>query len=137
MICMIQCRNRVEPCVKIPRLYLAGPMSGYPDHNFPAFEEAATMLRKSGYIVVSPHETACSDGSVAGSKSWEEYLRYDIVAMMNGADAIATLPERPGFNPSKGMRIEMQLARSLGWQVCSVQEWLNTLWFCDRLRTAV
>lgn len=35
------------------RLYVAGPMSGLPDHNYPAFREAATRLRDLGYQWVS------------------------------------------------------------------------------------
>ena len=36
------------------RLYLAGPMSGIKDFNFPAFNEAAEHLRKLGYEVFNP-----------------------------------------------------------------------------------
>ena len=38
------------------RLYLAGPMSGKPQMNFPAFEKAAKSLRRRGHDVVSPAE---------------------------------------------------------------------------------
>jgi hypothetical protein len=38
------------------RLYLAGPMSGYQQFNFPAFDAAAAKLREQGYEVVSPAE---------------------------------------------------------------------------------
>jgi hypothetical protein len=121
--------STVEEDVTLPRLYLAGPMSGYPDFNFPAFVQAAAQLRRFGYKVVSPHETACSDGSFAGSKTWEDYMRADIAVMMQGADAIATLPERDGFPPSRGMRVEVNLAKSLGWQVRPVAVWLQQVWF--------
>jgi hypothetical protein len=121
--------STVEEDVTLPRLYLAGPMSGYPDFNFPAFTQAAAQLRRFGYKVVSPHETACLDGSFAGSKTWDDYMRSDISAMMIGADAIATLPERSGFSPSRGMRVEIALAKSLGWQVRPYAEWLRQVWF--------
>ena len=37
-------------------IYLSGPMSHYPDSNFPAFAAKAQALRVQGITVVSPHE---------------------------------------------------------------------------------
>jgi hypothetical protein len=103
-------------------------MTSYPDNNFPAFTLAAAQLRRFGYQVVSPHEICCN-GAAAGGATWEDYLRSDIIAMMEGADAIATLPEREGFPPSRGRRVEIALAQSLGWQVRPYTEWLQQVWF--------
>lgn len=38
------------------RIYLAGPMSGYPNFNFAAFDFAARKLRDLGFGVFSPAE---------------------------------------------------------------------------------
>lgn len=38
------------------KIYLAGPMRGYPEFNFPAFFEKAAMLRGMGYEVFNPAE---------------------------------------------------------------------------------
>lgn len=37
-------------------LYLAGPMRGIPEFNFPAFMSAAADLRAQGHIVFNPAE---------------------------------------------------------------------------------
>lgn len=38
------------------KLYLAGPMRGYPEFNSTAFHSAAAMLRAQGYEVFNPAE---------------------------------------------------------------------------------
>ena len=43
------------------RLYVAGPMTGLPDHNYPAFAEAAARLR----AVSSDQETLDFEGEPA------------------------------------------------------------------------
>lgn len=37
-----------------PKAYLAGPMRGYEDFNFPAFDRAQAHLESLGYIVINP-----------------------------------------------------------------------------------
>ena len=32
----------------LPRLYVAGPMTGLPDYNYPAFDGAAALLAERG-----------------------------------------------------------------------------------------
>lgn len=36
------------------KIYIAGPMSGYPEFNFPAFYEAETFWTECGYEVFNP-----------------------------------------------------------------------------------
>ena len=36
------------------RIYVAGPMRGFPLYNFPAFDAAAAELRRHGHTVISP-----------------------------------------------------------------------------------
>lgn len=38
------------------RIYLAGPMRGYAEFNFPAFHAAAARLREQGHTVFNPAE---------------------------------------------------------------------------------
>ncbi len=87
------------------RLYLAGPMSGYAEHNFPAFNRVAALLRAEGYAVFNPAENA--DGGVRRPRSF--YMRRDIPALMD-CDAIATLPN---WQRSRGACLEMWIAIDL------------------------
>jgi hypothetical protein len=38
------------------KIYIFGPMAGYPDHNFPAFNKKAAELRALGHEVYNPAE---------------------------------------------------------------------------------
>lgn len=111
-----------------PRLYIAGPMSRYPEHNFPAFHSAAAELRKAGFEVCSPAEVklpcGCAGGLSCslGEHVWVEYLIADLREMLLKADALALLD---GWHNSRGARVEEQLARGLGWPVESVNYWLG------------
>jgi NTP pyrophosphatase (non-canonical NTP hydrolase) len=89
------------------RVYIAGPMSGYPDHNFPAFHAAAARLRSKGLHVISPAEQGL-DGTP--EITWLDCMRHD-VKLVAEVDAVAVLP---GWDRSRGASIEVTLARSLG-----------------------
>jgi hypothetical protein len=90
------------------RLYLSGPMTGLPDLNFPAFNEAAATLRAQGLEVVNPAEI-----NPSGSVTWEACMRADIKALCD-CDAIVLLP---GWERSSGANLELHLAHRLGLQI--------------------
>ena len=110
------------------RLYLAGPMRGYPKFNFPAFFSAAKKLREEGHHVFSPAE---KDIQKHGNKLWENSkgslaeaekkgfslrnaLALDLDYICRQADAVALLP---GWKKSKGARAEKATAEALGLEV--------------------
>lgn len=93
------------------KCYLAGPMSGYPDHNIPAFREAASTLRARGYEIISPAD-ACDDQS---GRTWEEWMRLDIKLLME-CDGVFVLP---GWERSRGARLEVHIGRSVGLEIVS------------------
>lgn len=97
------------------RLYVAGPMTGLPDFNYPAFFQAAEHLRAAGYAVECPAENDLPPG-----REWHQYLRHAIKRMLD-CDAVATLP---AVEASKGARLEIYIAQKLGMQVRPVSEWL-------------
>lgn len=88
------------------RIYVAGPMTGYPDCNFAAFHAAAERLARAGWKVFNPAE------NLGGRKDLprEVYLRLDL-AMLAQCDAIAMLP---GWEDSRGAKLEYFVAHELG-----------------------
>lgn len=95
------------------KLYLSGPMSDMPEHNFPAFHRAAMQLRAMGHIVVNPAEI--DHGPHA---TWSDCLRGDLPHLVR-CDAIALLP---AWNRSKGARLELHVALELGMPVFTLAE---------------
>lgn len=100
------------------RVYLAGPMSGHHDFNFPAFDAAAERLRSEGHEVFNP---ADHDRKVWGSlenirkhANYRDCLRVDLNWILDHAEAIALLP---GWQNSRGTQIELALAKVLGLEV--------------------
>lgn len=90
------------------RIYIAGPMTGIDDFNFPAFNAAAEALRAQGWHVENP-----ADHGVVAGATWEDYLAYDLTRI-GKCGAIYLLP---GWSKSKGARLEHDLARRLGMRV--------------------
>lgn len=90
------------------RIYVAGPMTGLPEFNFPAFNKAAEDLRKLGWHVENPAE----HGHVKGA-DWEDYLRYDI-GRLSTCKSIFLLP---GWPNSRGARLEVSIARALDMDI--------------------
>lgn len=95
-------------------LYLAGPMTGLPQHNFPAFMKAAERLRHQGYTVFNPAENPATNG-IINPRSY--YMRLDIFAIIgstvyaNPVDGIAVLPD---WFRSRGARLEVEIGLELG-----------------------
>ncbi len=87
------------------RLYLAGPMSGIPQHNYPLFNRVARMLREQGHEVFNPAEN--KDAGARRSRAY--YMRLDIPALL-ACDAIVVLPDWEG---SRGANLEMWIAIDL------------------------
>lgn len=81
-------------------------MSGYPEYNFPRFNERAAEWRKEGWEVVNPAEI--DDGDT--SKPWEYYMRKDLADILT-VDAVAVLPN---WQASRGATLEVAVARALG-----------------------
>lgn len=104
----------------VRRVYLSGPMTSYPEFNYPAFHSAAAALREAGLEVYNPAEYAgaLDTSGMSGHESPEE-TGFDLrVAFADStgwictqADAVAVLP---GWAGSRGARAEVGLADAIG-----------------------
>lgn len=107
----------------VEKFYVAGPMQGYPNFNFPAFARAVDLLRVEGHFVFSPAErdlerdasaVQSATGSIAEAESkgfnLREALQDDTGFIAEHATAIAFLP---GWEHSSGALAEWALAKAL------------------------
>ena len=95
------------------KIYLSGKITGLPIlEAIKNFESAENQLKELA-IIVNPMRI-----SHYHDRSWQSYMKEDIKALMN-CDAIAMLPN---FNESKGALIELNLAKSLGFEIIYLKE---------------
>ncbi|WP_283148978.1 DUF4406 domain-containing protein [Silvimonas soli] len=95
------------------RIYVAGPMTGLADLNFPAFHAEATRLRSLGYVAINPAEI-----NPDPADAWTDCMRADIAQLVT-CDAIALLP---GWQHSRGASLERYIAASLGLRCAPAHE---------------
>lgn len=115
-------------------VYVAGPMTGHPSFNIPAFDAMAGRLRRLGFNAISPAELddpetraismASPNGDIATlethGQTWGDFLARDVKLLTDGAesdfgyltevDAIVVLP---GWEKSRGARLETFVANGL------------------------
>jgi len=100
-------------------VYIAGPMTGIKQWNFPAFFDAEEQLVALGYSVINPaHNDGTnlkaalkSAGPVTNpNNTWESYIRRDLPHVLR-SDILCLLP---GWQQSKGACLEVHVARSIG-----------------------
>jgi hypothetical protein len=100
--------------------YLAGPMRGLPQCNFPRFIETAKVLRDWGYIIKSPAEmdspatqadaltcAAGEDRATYGGETPGQILSRDVRVV---ADEVGGVIFLPGWWNSRGARLEAHVA---------------------------
>jgi hypothetical protein len=129
---------------KPARVYLAGPMRGIPEFNFPAFDEAAARGRAMGLEIISPaeldrahglnetgHDGKVDDNGLSAvcthefmaSAAWRDFKaivgrdpsdRTLRTEQNRGCDFVALLP---GWENSRGARAEKAIAEWVGIMV--------------------
>ena len=99
-----------EPLV----IYIAGPMRGHDDGNYPAFYEAEKMLESKGiWDTINPARLDDELSNGYGVVDFKEALKRDIDEIFE-ADAMYMLR---GWERSEGARVEHALAIYLGLSI--------------------
>ena len=101
------------------KVYIAGPMTGIPEFNFPAFFSAQARLEKEGWKVFNPAEkdqekdldaeavkTGDAKKAIAAGFDFRECFLWDTEKVIT-ADAIYMLP---GWEQSPGAKAEHAVA---------------------------
>lgn len=96
------------------QVYIAGPMTGLPNFNYPAFHEAARILRARfpARTFINPAENYNGDQTLKRS----DYFRAAIPQVMS-SDAVVVLPD---WWSSQGALLEVSIARSLGISIYTI-----------------
>lgn len=100
-------------------IYIAGPMTGLPQFNVPAFNAAAAELRVQGYEVLNPAELdsptmqklalESKDGNLqklveASGETWADVLARDVKLITDAK--VTDIVLLPGWTKSRGARLE-------------------------------
>lgn len=108
------------------RIYVAAPMRGIPEFNFPAIHREAARLRNAGHMVFSPadHDIEMyGDFSKGKSGDYEEIKSFfdvrkafgeDLAWICSQAECLALLP---GWEKSTGAFAEWAVGRMLNLEM--------------------
>src|SRR6186713_818110 len=105
--------------LRIHSCYLAGPMRGHPEFNFPEFHKQAAWLRAQGWTVFSPAERDEQDVALNGDwaigkqRGLDYFMQFDLAAVCQ-TEAVVLMN---GWEESQGARLEAMVAVEIGHPV--------------------
>lgn len=105
--------------MRVTKIYVAGPMTGLPDYNYPAFKEAETYLTGLGYAVENP---ASAKDEEAGYPYQGAPYKWYIKSAIKQVIECDMLVYLPGSADSKGATLEMSIAKTLDMPIISYED---------------
>lgn len=119
--------------MKKTKLYIAGPMRGVREFNFPAFFRAEQKLTDAGYEVINParHDTegGFNPTGLNGTEDCSQYgldvaasLNWDLTQIATRADGIAVL--ETDWEKSEGTKLEVGLGYMSSKPIAYVSQWI-------------
>ena len=100
------------------RVYIAGPMRGIPDFNFPAFDAAAEYWRSKGWEVISPADHDREVLARGEELNMREIILWDLNQVAN-CNFVSLLP---GWENSSGAAVEIALAKFLNIEIGEITD---------------
>ena len=110
-----------------PTIYIAGPMRGIENFNFPAFDRQAKVLEEQGWKVINPAEMDRQDGlPCSGPMEYDPAISYEDREFMRDAlkrdlvvicDKCTAMYMMSDFEKSRGAKAEWHLAKALGLEI--------------------
>tara|TARA_B100000131_G_scaffold305596_1_gene331737 strand:- start:1 stop:384 length:384 start_codon:yes stop_codon:yes gene_type:complete len=110
-----------------PTIYVAGPMRGYENYNYPAFDYRAKKLEEMGWTVINPAELDRNEGkpmsdpmafspetNYADHEFMRQALKRDMDALCDDCTAIYMMAN---WEESRGAKAEWHLAKALGLDI--------------------
>jgi len=110
-----------------PTIYIAGPMRGFEDGNFPAFDRQARVLKKQGWRVINPAEMDRQEGEPPGGhldfdpetdyedrEFMRDALKRDLIVICEDCTAMYMMS---GFETSRGAKAEWHTAKAVGLDI--------------------
>lgn len=100
------------------KIYISGPMTGYPDFNRPMFKEAEKWCRKNNYSPFNPGWLLFGEEDTF---TYDEIMEIDLCALSK-CEVILMLP---GYEKSNGACIELSLAKELGLSIIYYEDYVR------------
>jgi len=103
-------------------IYIAGPMTGYKDFNFAAFDNARNKLNDEGWTVISPADIDRENGfdALKGDSPelvTKEFMRKAMRADLDALQKVDAIYMLTGWQDSKGACAEYHVAKWRGIEV--------------------
>lgn len=103
--------------MKKPKIYIAGPMRGLPDFNYPRFNACAATLREIGWHVVNPAEIGADYGTPEQINADPALLAAVMAAELHALETCDAIYLLDGWHKSEGARKELATAIAYGLKI--------------------
>jgi nucleoside 2-deoxyribosyltransferase len=95
------------------KIYISGRISGQPNLNRGAFNDAAAAIINEGHQPINPHDICAGITAENEREHWRKCMRRCLAELVN-CDIMVTLD---GWEKSEGATLEVRIAQIIGMRV--------------------